>query len=211
MVLSGKHGGMNPSRLLLLVVAGCCLLRPESLLAQEVPSPFGPNLQYSADIVVTTPKDQMTQKIYSDNKKVRSEINTHGMSMVLIVRPDLQKIYTVMVDRKMVMESTYDPNSSKLNMTAAMEGKYELAGPDVVDGTACLKYKMTNKSGEVSFIWVNAATKAPVKVTSEDGSVTMAWKNYQAGPQDAALFEPPAGYQVMSMPGGMGMPGGGGQ
>jgi len=36
------------------------------------------------------------------------------------------------------------------------------------------------------------------------------WSNYTTGPQDATLFEPPAGFQVMQMPAGMGMPGGGG-
>jgi hypothetical protein len=38
--------------------------------------------------------------------------------------------------------------------------------------------------------------------------VTMLWKNYKAGPQDPALFEPPADYKVMTMPA---MPGGAGQ
>jgi hypothetical protein len=38
--------------------------------------------------------------------------------------------------------------------------------------------------------------------------VTILWKNYKAGPQDAALFEPPADYKVMTMPA---LPGGAGQ
>jgi hypothetical protein len=78
----------------------------------------------------------------------------------------------------------------------------------MAEGAACMKYKVTsNASNKVSFMWVDAATKAPVKMVAEDGSFTMLWKNYKAGPQDPALFEVPAGYKVMSMqstPGGAG-------
>jgi hypothetical protein len=41
-------------------------------------------------------------------------------------------------------------------------------------------------------------------MATADGSLTVKWTNFTAGPQDASLFEVPAGYQVMSMPG---MPG----
>jgi hypothetical protein len=40
-----------------------------------------------------------------------------------------------------------------------------------------------------------------------DGSLTVKWKNFVAGPQDAALFDPPAGYQIVDMPDMPGLPG----
>ncbi len=201
---------MNPSRLFLLVVAGCCLFSPRLLLAQA--PPFTPDKQYSADEVITT-KDgtSVTVKAYMDNGKMRNEMNTHGMNVVSIIRPDEKKMYSVMPAQKMVMEMPLDPEKMKAKMpsTSGDDGKFELVGPDMVDGAACTKYKMTSKDNKVFFWWVKDATKAPVKMTSDDGSFTIVWKNYKAGPQDAALFEPPAGYQVMNMPSGMGMPGGG--
>jgi len=198
-------------------MAGCGLLRAQSPVSGDVSSPFSPAPQFSADIVVTTDKGQnITQKMYSDGGKMRSEMSMNGMQMVTIVRPDLQKLYQVMVAQKMVMVMPYDPSKFKKQMAAAAgpEGKFDLIGPDTVEGVACTKYKVTSGDNKVFFLWIDAASKAPVRMTAEDSSVTILWKNYKVGPQDAALFEPPAGYQVMampSMPGTPGAPGGGGQ
>jgi len=212
MVLPIEDMRMNSSRLFLFVVAGCCLLRPAPLAAQQAAPPFAMDKQYSADMVIATGAGQnMTQKIYSDSGKVRTEMSMHDMQMVMIVRPDLQKIYQVIVAQKMVMEIPYDPNKFKSQMAAASgpQGKFELIGPDTAEGVACTKYKVTSdKENKVFFIWVDTAAKAPVKMVAEDNSITILWKNYKAGPQDPALFEPPADYKVMTMPGA---PGGAGQ
>jgi outer membrane lipoprotein-sorting protein len=209
MVLPVKDAGMNPTRFVFVIVAGCCLLCSEPLPAQEAPFDWGK--PFSADMVMTTAKGlNFTQKMYGDGGKMRTEVSMNGRQMVTIVRPDLQKLYQVSVDQKMVVETTYDPSKSKSPMAAASgpHGKFELIGPDMAEGAACMKYKVTsNASNKVSFMWVDAATKAPVKMVAEDGSFTMLWKNYKAGPQDPALFEVPAGYKVMSMqstPGGAG-------
>jgi outer membrane lipoprotein-sorting protein len=205
---------MNPYRLVFAIVAGCCLLRPESLFADDSVSPFGPNQQFSTDMVITSGSGPtMTQKVYSDSGKIRTEMSMQGMQMVMIVRPDLKKVYQVMVTQKMAMEMPYDPNKFSKQMTASgPQGKFEVVGPDTAEGVACTKYKVTSdKDNQVMFLWVDAATKAPVKMTAKDNSFTMLWKNYKAGPQDASLFEVPTGYQVMAMPNMPGGPGGGGQ
>lgn len=210
-VWSIKDLGMNPSRLVLVIVAGCCLLHPSPLVAQDASPSFVMEKQYSADMIISTDKGQdLTQKIYSDTGKVRTEITTHGMQIVGIIRPDLKKIYSVMVAQKMVMEVPYDAEKYKKQLAAVSgpQGKFEVIGPDAVDGVACTKYKVTGQDNKALFFWVNVATKAPVKMMAEDGSFTLLWKNYKPGPQDPSLFEPPADYQVMTMPS---MPGGGGQ
>ncbi len=148
----------------------------------------------------------MTNKIYTDNGKVRTEVNANGMNMVMIMRPDLQKMYSVLVAQKMVMEMPFNPEKHKKELAAASqpEGKFETVGPETIDGVACTKYKVTASDGKVMFYWIADETKAPVKMASEDGSFSMLWKNYQAGPQAASLFEPPADYTKMAVPGGMG-------
>lgn len=209
MVLPVDDTNMNPLRLVLVIVAGCCLLRPAPLPAQEAAPPFTMDKQYSADMLFTTDKGQnFTQKVYNDDGKIRTEMSMQGMQMVTIVRPDLQKVYQVMVDQKMVMEMPFDPNKFKKQMAAANgpQGTFAVVGPETVEGVACTKYKVTSsKDKNVFFFWIDAGTKAPVKMAAEDNSVTIHWKNYKAGPQDASLFEVPAGYQVMQMPS---MPGG---
>lgn len=173
--------------------------------------------QYSADLVFTT-KDGTTvrAKTFLSGDKLRSEMTMGGMNMATIVRKDKQKIYQVMESQKMVMEMDYDPNKLAGNAAASFgpQGKFEVVGPDTVGGVACVKYKVTSdKGGQVFYFWADAAHKVPVQMAAEDGSFTVQWKNYKTGPQDAALFEVPAGYQVMPMPAMPNMPSmpGGGQ
>jgi len=195
---------MNPSRLLFALVAVTCLLRPTTLPAQEAAPPFAMDKQYSADLLITTGQGEtITQKVYSDNGKIRTEMTMQNMQMVMIIRPDQQKIYQVMVGQKMVMEMPYDPNKFKKQMVAASgpQGKFEVVGSETFGGVACTKYKVTSsKDKNVFFFWIDASTKVPVKMTAEDKSVTILWKNYKVGPQDDSLFEVPADYQVMAMP-----------
>jgi hypothetical protein len=210
MFLPVKNAGMNPFRLVFVIVAGCCLLRPAPLPAEDTPPPFAFAKQYSADVVNTNKKGHTIEsKMYVDSGKLRSDANANGMSMSLIVRPDLKKIYSVMVAQKMVMQIPIDPEKYKKAMGPfGPEGKFEWVGSETVDGVACTKYKGTSGEGKVCFLWVDAAKQIPVKLAAEDGSYTVQWKNYKVGPQDAALFEPPADYKVMTMPA---MPGGAGQ
>ena len=202
--------GMNPFRLI-AVVAGCCFLALPFLRADDAAAPFAFSKQYSADMVITTQDGTtMTNKIYAADGKIRTEMNTHGMQMISIMRPDQQKVYSVMVAQKMVMEMPYDAEKFKKQAAAASgpEGKFDLVGPDTVDGVACTKYKVTGTDGKVIFYWVDTAKKLPVKMAAADNTFSMTWKNYQVGPQDASLFEPPADYQKMTMPAMPGMPSG---
>ena len=200
---------MNRSLLglkLTLVLGFCSFLSP--LPADDIVSPFAANKQFSADQTVTTANMTMTTKVYSDNGKMRTETNASGMQMVSIVRPDQQKIYSVMVAQKMVMEMPYDPSKAAPQMTSSgQDGKFELVGPDTVNGIACNKYKVTSKDNKTSFMWIDTAKKTPVKMAASDNSYSVTWSNYKVGPQDPSLFEPPTDYQVMKMP-GAGAPGG---
>ena len=206
---------MNPLRFFVLVT-GCCMLPLEPLLAQAGGTLFTPDKQYSADEVLT-PKQgaPLTMKEYTDNGKVRTEMSMHGMQVIAIIRPDQLKSYSIIPAQKIVMVNPYDP--AKVNIashpTPGVDAKFEVVGTDVVDGVACTKYKVTStKDNKVFFWWINAATNVPVKMMAEDGSFSLVWTNYKAGPQDPSLFEPPADYQVMTPPSASGMmPPGGGQ
>lgn len=206
---------MNSTRLVLAIVAGCCLLRPAPLPADDATTPFAMEKHYSADLAITTKEGMEIQsKTYIDGDKMRSDVNLHGMAMSIIVRKDTKKIYQIMDAQKMVMESDYNPDKFAGGRTAASfgpEGKFDLIGPDTLNGVACTKYKVTSdKTQQVFFFWLDTARKVPVEMAAPDGSLVVKWNNFAAGPQDPALFEPPAGYTVIGagdMPGGM--PGGG--
>jgi len=206
MVSPVEDAGMNSSRLFLFIVAGCCLLRPEPLPGQEGAPPFAMDKPSSADLTITTKQGMTIQaKTYLDGDKMRSEVSMNGMDMATIVRKDKRKIYHVMASQKMVMEMDYDPDKFKgytaVDSAFGLQDKFEVVGPETVDGVACTKYKVTSdKTKQVFYFWLDVPRKVPVRMASEDGSFTILWKNYKVGPQDPALFEIPAGYQVMPMP-----------
>lgn len=202
---------MTLLRLLLLASAGLVFCPVAPLFAEDAAPPVTFDKAYSADQIITT-RDGMTvnSKLYCDNGRVRTEMNTSGMNIVAIILPDQQKVYTIMEAQKMVMVMPYDPAKYKKMMigTPGFDGKFEAAGSETVEGVACNKYKVTT-DGKVYDMWINPATRQPVKLAAEDGAFTLVWKNYVAGPQDPALFQVPAGYQTMNMPAMPGMPGGG--
>jgi hypothetical protein len=203
---------MHLLRLVLVAFALSCLPRPvfADATADSV-APFAMDKHYSADVSVATKEGMNIQsKTYVDGDKMRSDVNMGGMAMSIIVRKDTKKIYQVMDAQKMIMEMAYNPNKFPGNSAASFgpEGKFTPVGPDTVDGIACTKYIVTSdKTKQVFYFWLDTARQIPVQMAAVSGSFVVKWKNFAAGPQNPALFEPPTGYQVMQMPSMPGMPG----
>ena len=167
MVLPVEAVGMNRFRLVFIIVAAGCLLRPAPLPAQEAAPPFAMDKPCSADLTITM-KQGMTihTKAYLDGDKMRSDMKMNGMDMTSIIRKDERKIYQVMVSQKMVLVMDYDPDKLKgysvVDSAFGPEGKFELVGPDTVDGVACTKYKVTSdKSKQIFYFWLDVAASVP--------------------------------------------------
>jgi hypothetical protein len=196
------------------LLLGCGVLSPSRLFAQDLDSPFDPHLQYSADIVFATDQGMNMQELYCDNGKVRLEMTEEGRSMATIIRPDEQKFYHMLIAQKVVLDLPYKPDEfrNQIFAVAGAHGQYQLVGAEETEGVNCMKYKGTaGPDKRAYFIWIDAATKAPVKLAAQDGSFTMVWKNFKAGPQDPSLFTPPADYKVITPPTDQGGPPGGGK
>jgi hypothetical protein len=203
---------MTLMRLLSFAAAGLVFGAAPVVVAQTAAPPVMFDQSYSAEQVITTREGStIDSKIFCDHGRIRSEMAMQGMNIVAIVLPDQQKVYSIMEGQKMVMVMPYDPAKYKKYLigTPGFDGKFEAAGSETVNGIACDKYKVTTDN-KVYDLWIDTAKKQPVKLAAEDGAFTATWKNYQAGPQDPALFQVPAGYQTMTMPAMPGMPGGDG-
>ena len=208
----------------LLVYLGIFVCLPGLRMALGVdidPSTFPAVKQYSADMTTVSQIVTITNKIFVDNGKIRSEINMSDikgmpalpggqsmppMKMIAILRPDQKKMYEVFTFQKLVMVMPFDPDRWPQFALAALFGKFELIGLDTVDGVACTKYKVRSEKMTL-FVWLDATRRIPVKSMTEDGSIVVSFKNFHEGPQDPALFEPPSGYQVTQMPTFPGLPG----
>jgi hypothetical protein len=177
------------------------------------PRPPQPQVQYSADRYTETEQITLKSKVYYAAGKERKEQEIGGEQQVTIIRPDKQLLWMVMPSQQMYMEMSLQskerppgPSDDTSNYT------YERTevGPEVVDGHQTTKYKViaTNTKGEKmgGFMWI---TPEGIQIKMDlialvEGSKTRmktGLTNLQIGSQDPALFEVPAGYTKMVMPG----------
>ncbi len=155
--------------------------------------------EFSADMVSKTGKETMAAKIFVAEKKTRMEMPEN----IVITRMDKNVSYIVMPSQNMYMEH---PISTKMvpKTTEKFDGEIERQslGKETVEGQSAEKFKVTyTESGKKESVYqwlVNGIV--PVKIEAVDGSWSVVYKNLKIGKQPADLFEPPAGYEKMSMP-----------
>lgn len=192
---------MSLPRLLLFLVAS--LLPVHTPAQSNVPVVFPK--EFSSDQVITATDGSVVQnKIFTDGNRVRAEMTTHGMQFTAIILPAEKKIYQLLPAQSLALEIPYSPDQYKEQMTSAMglDGTFEPLGDETVENVNCHKYRFTSKEDKkVFFIWVNPADKTPVKMTADDKSFSIIFKDFKPGPQPPALFEVPRDYQVTQMPG----------
>jgi hypothetical protein len=151
--------------------------------AQDTASPVNLAKAFSANTTVMGEGGSvMKQKIFTSDGKVRAEVS-NPFPMVIILRPDQQKIYSVIESQKAVMAMPYDPQhlQQEIALATGLDGSFETLGPQSIQG-------------------IDNAQKIPVKMSARDGSFTLLFSDYQPGPQSADLFEIPTGYKIMEMP-----------
>ncbi len=169
---------------------------------------------FSADIVTTSHGSTHTSKMYRKDGKSRMEMIGGKKEMITISRPDKQVTWMLMPESKTYMEMS--SNMQKKDITSrlndpSVKSEKTFIGNDTVDGHPAKKYHVTvildGKKEASGFIWeATDMNNFPVKHQSEDGETTTIWKNIKTGDVSDSLFEIPAGYKKMSMP-GMGGPG----
>lgn len=198
----------------LLLFASCLLIPAPGLPAQtnSAPAPAtaaapAPPIvldkAYTAIVSMSSRSGgAMRQRIYVSDGKIRTD-QLDGMPMTMILRPDQQKIYSIVQQQKMVMVMPFNPQKMQAEMALAsgQGGTYDKIGSSTVSGIACDEYKFTANDGKIFNIWVDPRKKVPVQVEPEDHSSLITIKDYLPGPQLPMLFEVPPNYTVMNMGG----------
>lgn len=190
----------------------CALLVVAPAFAFQMPVPF------SADMTTTSAHGNLniTGKIYFSLPSMRMEVNNAGQAKssgptggksIIIVDSAAKKMYMVMADKHMYMEFSTDqdspmtqrmPNVQDMlksgNMCAGHEGATcKKVGTESVNGRACDKWEMSDKTGKVETFWVDQKLHFPIKLAV--GDTTTVYTNINEGAQDASLFKVPAGLQ----------------
>jgi hypothetical protein len=194
--------------LLILAVSQLCVAQV------YMPQPF------SGDLATSNANgSKMTGKFYFSPPNFRMDANSQGHNVSIITNNGTS--YVVMHEQHMYMESQpnqanpfmrqqpfmprdFDPKNPCAWAKEKGASSCKSLGTETVNGRVCDKYQGTSSDGKVTTTgWIDQKLHFPIKAVSSDGS-TFDVTNVKEGRPDAALFQPPAGYRKMDIPGMMG-------
>ena len=179
--------------------------------AAQAASPAPPQVEYSADSVMETAEVSMKGRVHYTPTRERREMvmGSGGDKMTTITRHYKKVAWTLMPAEKMYMETSIAQASTKAD-PSGYKIEQTVVGPETVNGVSTTKSKiiMTGPKGKKmgGFMWV---TKENIVVKMDAIAIDKKQKhrfrteltNLKVGKQDPKLFEVPAGYQKMSIPG----------
>jgi hypothetical protein len=204
-------------RLASLLLSSALALFGTTLIAQPPSVP-----QFSADMTMKLAKkggQTVPGKFYFGNKKMRMDMSMEGHDISNITDLEAKKGYMVMNQQHMYMEHDLgqmaggpmgrmpqiDPIKDPNHPCDPDHFTCNKVGSEMVNGrmTDKWEYKAKDEGNEVEnqTVWVDQKMHFPIRTITGDGT-EMNMTNIKEGPQDASLFQPPAGYQKM---GGFGM------
>jgi len=161
-------------------------------------------VSFAADAKLETEDMTATTRIHYQPGMVRDEMDMGGQQMVTIRRFDLNKLWMIM-GQGMYMER--DPEEGGDQAPDYQLVSREVVGREIVNGMETTKYKSVykNKDGKFGgFTWFtddNIAVKGFMISETKGAKERMTFEitKLERGPQDASLFEIPAGYQKFDM------------
>ena len=200
---------MKKTGMLLMAAAMTMTMTMAGVAQAANPSP--PQVEYSADSLIETAEVSMKGRIHYTPMRERREMvmGSGGDKMITITRHDKKVAWTLMPSEKMYMESSIAQAKSKEDLSS-YKIEQTVIGPETVNGVSTTKSKiiMTGPKGEKmgGFMWT---TKDNIVVKMDAIAIDKKQKhrykteltNLKIGKQDPKLFEVPAGYQKMSIPG----------
>jgi len=171
-----------------------------------------PTVEYSADQVITARGSSVTSKVYSTPEKERIEVSDgRGGNMATILRIDKKLMWTLMPSEKMYIENKLSGQKGRRAQGDYQDCsvKHTEKGKEEVNGFQTRRMEIeVSCPGNEKYTGMTWLTKEniPIRVeTSQAGSKKEAarveLKNLKIGKQAPALFEIPAGYNKMEMPG----------
>ena len=168
-------------------------------LAAEWPRP---QASYSALRTLNGAGFTMTGRVHHDHGKERFETVQQGTPMIMIRRPDTEKAYMVMPAMNMAMEMDLSQQAAMVPDVDTYAGEApEVVGRETVAGESATRYRSTTQQAQGSYtvdFWItDDGIQLLMRGTGPQGDFEMALSEIQRGPQDPALFEPPAGVQIM--------------
>lgn len=167
--------------------------------------------EFSADMIQTTPQGMFKGKFFVKENNFRQETEMAGERQIMIFRHDKDTVWMLMPREKMYMEMQSDPQTQNVpqldHQTIENMAEKKYLGTETVNGYACEKnqYIYHDKSMGTMTQWFSNELNFPIKMEMDgpSGHMTSEYKNIREEKLSNTLFEIPAGYQKMPMPGMM--------
>lgn len=163
--------------------------------------------EFSADFVDVKGPQTSSGKLYMKDTKVRREV-TQGRPSITISRPDKEVMWILNPANKTYFEM---PNVGKeaanMDVNEALKGLGErkLVGEETVNGYPCDKYVFVYNDKSMGTLnqWISKKLKIAIKMESEGSPYKMVteYKNIKEGPIADSIFDLPAGYTKINLPG----------
>ena len=167
--------------------------------------------EFSADMVQTMPQGVYEGKFFMKGNNFRQEMDMQGQEQITIFREDKGVVWVLMPEAKMYMEMSSQaqeenvPQIDQEKIEHMAEKKF--LGKETVNGYACETYQYIyhDKSMGTMTQWFSKKLNFPIKMETHgpSGHTTTEYKNISEKSLSNALFEIPAGYSKMGMPGMM--------
>jgi hypothetical protein len=172
---------------------------------------------FTADMVVTGRGNgkELHGKMYAGAHALRMDMEVQpGMESTMIARYDKKVVWMLLPGRREYMEMPISPRAGLMATLRDRDAKVELhdLGAEKIGQYECEKYRVhSTMDGQESsgLVWVGTSGTAKgfiVRVEDEKSGSVSEFRDIQPGEPPASVFELPAGYQKMQMPGMPGMP-----
>lgn len=189
----------------LIVLAGLTLLLAFSGLALAA--------EFSADMIHKSDGMTTKGKIYVKGKKMRMEKVTSEGKAITIMHMDTGDVWIIHPAQKMYMDMKgmgFDASALQSDEEISKIAEKKHLGTEKVSGYKCEKYFYIyhDKSLGTTTQWVSRKLDYPIKALyrGPTGEIITEYKNIKEGRIEDSLFQIPAGYRKMQIPGmGRGM------
>ncbi len=188
------------------------------LMLTAAPAAAAPDLldlkvEYSADSVIGSGDHPRVGHLWRTPTALRHELTENGQTETVIVRLDSKTAWMIVPSLKLALGTDLEGLAQLPGAAAVLDAADKLkpvaAGNAVIEGLRATQYRVRMDdptAGQFDgYVWTTAQgiilkIDGAGEQNGQRGQVHLQFRNIHVGPQDVALFEPPAGYRQITVP-----------
>jgi len=188
-----------------------CLVAAAVSVAAAAPNLLDLKVEYSADTVIGKDSPRFGH-LWRTPVALRHDMDDNGQMQTVIVRLDQKTAWMLVPALKLALGTDLE-GLTQLSGAAGVLGAADklkpiAVGNETIEGLRATKYRVQMNDPEAGrfdgFVW-STSQGIVLKIdgageqNGRHGTVRIAFRNVRVSPQDATLFEPPAGYRQVTV------------